>query len=262
MSVPPIYTGVGHTGIHELHFKGQRVFADLLGATTLAQIIGLGIGGRVLTSDETVALDDIVTAMSSADPRLWPFKITRLAAAGGAASYGIACTLVASEGGIFGSNRLKQCAQFLTNLAEVQESGRLTDAQIRDALDTSASSFGVLYRNKDERFAALVKQTIARRRHTLPYFDLMQRVVALGRERQLEPHVFLGVAAVALDLGWSPYEVASVALLLLFHDALPNAVEGAAQRSASLQCLPTTSVHYNGPTPRKSPRAQASDDLP
>jgi hypothetical protein len=71
----------------------------------------------------------------------------------------------------------------------------------------------------------------------------------------VQPHVFVAIAAVGLDLGMTPGEIAVFGMLPLFHDALANAAEGARHASPELQCLPGRVVEYVGPPPRASERA-------
>ena len=143
----PIETRVAHTGSDELRFHGRRVFAELLGHTSVGQMLVLGISGRLLHGDELGAIDDVVTAMSSADPRLWPFKLTRLAASYGVAAYGVAVTLIGSEGGMYGTNRLASAARWLVELQRRTTSGGLTDDTLVAILDEGGegtAAFGVL----------------------------------------------------------------------------------------------------------------------
>jgi hypothetical protein len=254
--LPPIETRVAHVGHGELQFRGYRVFAELLGKTTTAQMLILGISGRLLDVEESHVVDDITTAMSSADPRMWPFKIVRLASAYGTASVGVAAGLLAATGGLFGPSRMRDAAAWLQS---VHHKGDLDDDALLTELDHGTKAFGVLYRNKDERYAALLEQARQRKRRELPYTRLCDRIAELGRaHRQIEPHVFLGVAAVALDLGLSLDAIAGLATLLLFHDGLANAVEGAAQAPAVLRQFPLGSLAYRGPGHRTTPSASAS----
>ena len=251
--VEPILTRVAHTGADELRLRGWRVFASLLGNATVAQLVVLGIDGKLLAPDDARLVDDVVAAMSSADPRLWPFKITRLAAAHGVVSYAVAASLVAAEGGMYGSNRLLDTARWLRALSELAAP---SDADIRHALDGNRSGFGVLYRARDERFDALVRQLHARGVAERKHAALCTRIVRVAREQLgQEPHAYLAIAAIALDLGLSDRAVGMLGLLPFFHDSLANASEGAEQAPASLRELPDACVDYRGPVPRVSPRA-------
>ena len=251
----PIETRVAHTGADELRLHGYRVFAQLLGRTTAAQALILGMTGVLLDEADIAIVDDIVTAMSSADPRLWPFKVTRVASAHGSAAAGLAATLLAGEGGMYGSNRLAASAAWLTAL--VRRS--LSDDELLAAIRESGAGFGVLYRAREERLVALSAQVVKRQRHDLPHWRLCTRAIELARrELQLEAHVYLALAALCLDLGFPRDAVAGLGFVLLFHDALANAVEGAAQAPAVLRELPWSEIADRTVPLRTSPRFRSS----
>lgn len=248
----PIETRVAHTGADELRLHGYRVFAQLLGRTTAAQALILGMTGILLDGEDIAIVDDIVTAMSSADPRLWPFKVTRVASAYGDAAAGLAATLLAGEGGMYGSNRLAAAAAWLAALAARR---RLSDDDLLAAIRESGGGFGVLYRARDERLVALSAQVVKRQRHDLPHWRLCTRAIELARTAlQLEAHVYLALAALCLDLGFPVDTVAGLGFILLFHDALANAVEGAAQAPTLLRELPWSEIADRSVPVRTSPR--------
>jgi len=259
--IQPIQTRVAHTAADELRFRGRKVFADLLGRTSAAQMLVLGISERLLTREEAVVIDDIVTVMSSADPRLWPFKITRLGSAHGTGACGVAATLIAGEGGMYGTNRLLAAARWLVELEG--RSGALSDDELLASVQGSSGAFGVVYRARDERFDALLRQVEARGRHEQPFIRLVRRATRVARDHtKLEPHVYLAIAALCLDLGLATDAVAVFGLLPLFHDALANAAEGALQQPSQLQALPLATSEYRGISARRSPRAIAAPPEP
>ena len=247
-----IYTHVGHTGAEELRFYGKRVFAELLGHTSTAQMLVLGLTGRLLTASEAAVVDDVITAMSSADPRLWPFKLTRLAAAYGNATYGVAATILASQGAIFGPTRFEQIANVLSGLHARAPS----DDELETLLRDGAVGFGILYGRYDVRYDQLMA-ALDRRGHSGPFTERARQAVHVARSRlTVEPHVFVAIAAVCLDLGMTPTQIANFGMLPLFHDALANAAEGARHASTELQSLPAEVIEYVGPAPRLSERAR------
>lgn len=247
----PIYTRVGHTGAEELRFYGKRVFAELLGRTTATQMLVFGIAGRMLAPAEAALVDDMITAMSSADPRLWPFKLTRLASAHGHATYGVAATLIASQGALFGPTRFEDIANVLVDLHARAPS----DDELETILRGGAVGFGILYGRYDVRYDQLVA-ALQRRGHDGPFTRIARQAVDVARTRlNVQPHVFVAIAGGCLDLGMTPAEIAVFGMLPLFHDALANAAEGARHASTELQCLPGRVVEYVGPPPRASARA-------
>jgi hypothetical protein len=259
--VPPITTRVGHYSTDELRFHGRRVFAELLGKSSFGQVLLLGLCGRQLDGDELGTVDDIITAMSSADPRLWPFKITRLASSYGTAAYGVGATLVGSQGGIFGPNRMASAGQWLVDLHERDRGEGISDDEILSVLQASGGAFGVLYRTRDERLEALIRQVTKRGRHERTYARLAIRALRVARERAgLEAHVYLGIAALCLDLGLSIHEVGAFGIVVLFHDTLANATEGSLQCPDVLQTLPADHVRYAGKAARTSPRGASQTE--
>jgi hypothetical protein len=261
-TVPPITTTVGHYSTDELRYRGKRVFAELLGRSSYGQILMLGLTGKFLDGEEMATVDDMLAAMASADPRLWPFKVARVASAFGTGAYGVAATFVTSQGGIFGTNRLEGAARWLVMLQQRAGANPITDDVIVSVLDEGDQGFGVLYRRRDERFEALMVQIEKRGRHELPFARLCRHAVRVARaQRRLEVHVYLGIAALCLDLGMSAHEIAMFGLVVLFHNALANAVEGAAQQPHILRELPRDRLDYRGRASRVSPKAASESRL-
>jgi hypothetical protein len=213
-----------------------------------------GILGRILDGDDIAIVDDIVTAMSSADPRLWPFKITRLGAAYGHATFGMGTTFVASEGAIFGATRFQEIGEVLIELQRRVAEQRLSDDQLLAMLRAGIVGFRTVY--ADPRFDGLVGQITKRGRHERPFMRVCLKAVELARtELRVEPHVFLAIVALGLDMGMTPYQIGVFSMLILFHDAVGNASEGAEQQPGVLQRLPAEVIKYVGPAPRVSVRA-------
>jgi len=247
-----IRTRVGHTGTEELRFHGHRVFAELLGTTTGMQMLVCGITGRIHDHHDMLVVDDIVTAMSSADPRVWPFKITRLAAAYGSAASAVGVTLVASQGAIFGATKFQEIAEVLIDLHRRIIDEQIDDDQLLAVLQPGKPGFGVLYGRYDARFDALLQQAAKRGRDQHAFMQVCQRAAHIARTKlNVEPHVFVAIAALCLDMGMTPYQVGVFGMLPLFHDGLANATEGAAQQPAVLRRLRATSIRYEGRGRRK-----------
>lgn len=229
------------------------MFAELLGTASATQMIICGVTGRIIPADDVLVIDDILTAMSSADPRLWPFKITRLAAAYGNAALAMGATFVASQGSIFGVNRFEQIANVLVDL----ESRHLSDDDLLAVLKQGTVGFGILYGRYDVRFDALIRQVMKRGRQDRPHMKVALQAVHIARTvLATEPHVFVAIAALCLDMGFTAAQVGIFGMLPLFHDALPNAAEGAEQHPASLRELPSSAVKYVGRAPRTSDKAR------
>ena len=255
MTGSAIETRVGHTEAAEYRFYGHRVFAELLGGTNTAQMLMCSICGKLLEQGDMLIVDDIMTAMSSADARLWPFKIARLGATYGSTPHGVAATLVASRGAVFGGQRF---AAIAATLVRWHTSG-VDDNVLAHELAGGAVGFGVLYGTMDPRFDALMVQAEKRGRGDRPFASLAARAARISRGQGLEPHAFVAVCALALDLGLTPDQVGLFGMLPLIHLALAHATESAHQQAALMQRLPESDVTYAGPGPRRSARAQRAD---
>jgi hypothetical protein len=88
---------------------------------------------------------------------------------------------------------------------------------------------------------------------------LHEAVGALARtQRNVGTNIVLGVAAILLDLGYTPLQASAVTTFLNQNVFAANAFEAAQQREPVMQRLPEEQVAYVGPAPRVSPRALAS----
>lgn len=253
-----IETRVGLTGVDEYWFWGHRVFSELLGRTTTGQMLACGITGRILAAEEAGVIDDIVTAMTSADARLWSFKLARVAASHGSPMYGVAATLVMSHRTHFGAHGFQAVAEGLVDLHRQDALGELGDDALATAIAQGAPGFGMLYSPMDPRFDALLDQAAKRGRGDLPFVSLCRRAGRIGRAQRIEPQAFAAVCALCLDLQMTPYQAGLIGMLALIHVSLAHASEGAHQQSPALKQLADEYVKYVGPAARTSPRARTS----
>jgi hypothetical protein len=118
--------------------------------------------------------------------------------------------------------------------------------------------FGVPFRAYDERLVAF--RAALGKRGTVggPFWQLAQRFWRIAKEtRRIEVNIIGATAAICLDLGFTPAQVAPMAVMLLTPTFLGNATEAAAQSPEVLKRLPPESIAYVGPAPRESPRKRA-----
>ncbi len=261
---PTIETRVAHAGHEDHAYRGFMVFRDLEAETTLAGLLSLGIAGRRLGPEEAEVLDELAWSWTVADPRIWPLKVTRLAASYGGFLPGLAAGLVSVDCRFVGAWRnAPAAARWLLRLRqdlgpELDHPRALTAA----AEDLVASrpylaGFGVPYRREDERVPALRRRLEARDRLKLPYLRLFDAVTeVVRREWDMEPNIAGLAAAVCLDLGFELPELGPLMIALAVHMFIANAHEGALQRSPALRRLPDEKIRYVGKPPRKSPRAR------
>jgi hypothetical protein len=261
-AVPNLPTIVGHAGFHDHRFFGHAILADLLGKAGFAEVVWLSIAGTLPTQAQVEVLGDCAVVAAAADPHSWPFKLTRLAASYGHPAQGVAAAFAASPESKFAPQRFGRAAEILETLrARTPDDGdnSLREALV-DVLRGGTEPFGVAYRKQDERLEGLRRVVHARARGDLPYWRLAERTIDLARnEHRLEPHFTFGVAAYALDAGLRVREIRLLGVLMLVPSLLANAAESADQCADVLRRLPTACVTYDGPAPRRSPRARPGE---
>lgn len=261
---PSVSTRVAHWGWHEHRFYGHRVFDELLGRESFVGLTALSICGRRLSSECCAVLDDAAVALTLADPRIWPLKLTRLVASYGSPVAAAAAGLCMLEGAQIGPWTTGEAARVLEELKELL-GDRMSDRQfMREMLQSYVQErnflwgFGTPFRSEDERLVAFRRALAARGRDTLPYFSLLEAVATVVRElRGWEVNIGAGFAAACLDMGIDPRDIPPLTTSLMQHTFFSNAVEESRQASAALRQLPNAFVTYRGPRPRKSPRATA-----
>ncbi len=252
-----IPTRVGHAGHGDNRFRGHSVRDELAGRAGFWTLAVLAVGGRMIDGSDAVILDDLEVCLSAADPRIWPMKIVRLAAAYGSVQTGVCAALLAMESAAIGPSNLRRVAEFLTRLqASVPEdcSDDTFETLLGAHLTERIPGFGVPFRPRDERVLALQGCLARRGRAEGSYWRLAHRVEKVLLTRHRAPLNIVGACgAVLLDLAISPQQIGSLPLMVTNH--LANAFEGASQRSPALQCLPPDSILFVGTPARRSARA-------
>ncbi len=256
---PPLTTRVGHADWGDNRYCGFSVGAELAGNETIAGLIALATTGRRLAPEERGVLDDIAVAMTVADARVWPLKMTRVVSSYGGSLAAVAAANVCLEEAYVGHWTSGEAAVLLSALRA--EAPDLTVAAMREPLDrrfregVRLVGFGVPFRPEDER-VRMLKECLARRGRTgLPYWRTLEAASGAARIlRNLEPNIGLAVAAACLDLGFTPRQISLVCVALGQTDYVANAVEGGEQRPAVLRRLPDAAIEYVGKAERTSPR--------
>lgn len=251
-------THLGHAGWNDHEVRGVVVFdLDLDPDTTpyfdLA-LLTLGIprsphAGRVLALCTQAALNP--------DPRIPPMKLIRLGAAYGDPLIGLGTGLVGMAGAAVGMSAIARAARFLAELHD-----ELGEAASPDALAEALArrlprieGFGVPGRPTDERFSWIAPR-LRKLGGPRPHGELLDAMAAPLERKHRRPNLGGAIAAALLDIGCPVSSVASAACVIGLLPLLGNAHEGADQAPPLLQALPSErSVSYEGPPPRKSPRA-------
>jgi hypothetical protein len=265
-----IVTRVAALGFPEHRFRGYAVFAELVGHESTSSLIALAVTGRRLNADEAGVLDDIAATTLVGDPRIWPLKLIRIVASYGGVLAGYAAGHMAIEGDRIGPPITRYAADMLVELrnavgdriddrtAIAQEARRMLAGKKR------LIGYGIPFRPYDERYVVLQERMKARGRADLPYFrvhDVLSEVVR--EQKRLAPNAGIAIAAILLDMGFSPEETATVFHFINQPVFIANAYEAATRASAELRSLPAETIAYSGSAPRLSPRAgrgTADDD--
>ncbi len=259
-SLPSLPTRVGRADHGGNVFFGHRVEEELIGHETTTSLLVLAVTGRRASEEQVRVLDDVAVVLSSADPRIWLFKATRLATAYGGMLAGMVAGSLCLHRASVGHLTASAAAELLRDLrAEVGDlaSGEALERALEARLRTGRLiGFGVPFRDRDERAVALERRLETTGRAELPFYRMLRALAPIvRRERRLEPNLGGHLAACFLDLGFEPRDVGPLVYALGQHTFLANAVEGARQAPEVLRSLPASRVRYEGAAPRRSPRA-------
>jgi hypothetical protein len=245
-------------------YFGHRALADLLGHETLTGLMFMAAIGRRPTDDEREVFDAVSVIMTSADGRIWPLKLGRLVSSYGGTLAGWCASLLTMEGPRLGPWTTGYSARELVELrAQVGakiDDGEAVVAEARAFFDRKRRvvGLGVPLREHDERYVALEAWVRRTGRDTLPHWRLHVALAAHGkRVANLGTNILLGLAAVLLDLGYTPEQISALVTFVNQNVFAANALEAARQRSPEMLRLPDVCVSYVGPPARSSPRAVA-----
>jgi hypothetical protein len=260
--VPSLPTRVGHAGDGYQSFFGYHVGKDLVGRLGYWSAISMAVGGQRLSDEDAALLEQMSTALLGPDPRIWPWKLTRLMSAYGRFTTGLAAPLVATSGARIGPPALGMAAQFLCGLSDALGSRHDDDEALSEVLDARLAvdarppGWGTPFRKHDERLQPIVDLVARRERDGGHYWQLFSRASErILAKHKLPVNAAAAVSAVCLDLGFRPPQIEAFGTLLLMTNSVANAYEGAQQAPEVLQELPESCVRYAGPPPRTSPRA-------
>ena len=257
-----VTTHCAHWGWEEHRYFGYEVFGELIGEETFTGLSALAVLGRRLPPACCALLDDTAVALTLADPRIWPLKLTRLVASYGGIVPAAAAGLMIQEGARIGPWTTLQAATLLSKFkdslgAHLDDPVRVRSV-VQEYLDEHhfVWGFGTPFRPRDERLVALIERVRVHERDTLPHWRTMLAVSEVVRaQRKTEPNVGLAVAALLLDMGLSDREIGPLTTTLMQHMFFANAVEGAQDPPAFLRELPEEHLEYVGKAARTSPRA-------
>lgn len=253
-----IRTRVGRAGFGDYDHYGLRVFGDLAGKTSYLGLIAFVVIGRRVSAEDAALLDDLAVSSHVPEPRVWPMKLARVAASCGRPMPGFLAASVVLDSDVLGGRVAEDAANVLLDLQKHLETTTDDDVGIGTFIDARGRlmGFGVPFREVDERVVAFRSCLERRGRASGRYWVLAERFWRVMKVRRGAPVNIVGAtAAVCLDLGFAPREIAPMAAVLLQPTLLANAVGGATESPEVLRRLPASSIRYAGPAPRESPRA-------
>jgi hypothetical protein len=234
------------------------LFAELSGRESYTGLVALAVTGRRFSAEECAVLDDVACVSSVADPRIWPFKLTRIVAEFGSIQSAVAAGNLCLEEALIGPGPCQAVARLLSDLArefghDVSRAAAALPDRVQEGIPPG---WGVPFRRQDERFEALRRCMQVRGRVELVHWRLAEAAIdVLRRTRGIEPNITLGVTAAYLDLGIAPSDVVPLVTALVQTVFVANAVEAARQAPSILRRLPDHVISYVGRKPRASPRS-------
>jgi len=257
-----VTTRTAHMGLDEHRYFGRAVFQDLTGKESLTYLMALSILGRELPRHCYPVLDDAACALTLADPRIWPLKLTRLIASYGSIVPATAAGLLIEERARVGPWTCAKAAEELSWFEARIASGPNEPAHVGSVVKAYLAEhsfvwgFGTPFRPRDERLIAFRRCIADRGKSDGRYWRVLELVAREIREtRGTEPNIAIGIAAAFLDMGMTPQQIGAMTTVLMQHMFFAHAVEGAGDSGHSLRLLPDECVSYIGREPRTSPRA-------
>ncbi len=270
MSLPLLEepTGTAHWGWDEHRYFGHRVFEELTGRASLAGLLALSIVGQQLPSDCVALLDDAAGALTLADPRIWPLKLTRTVGAYGHWLPALCAGMLMEDEARIGPWACLEAAKVLTVIHEAL-GGEVDDPErTRSVVEEYLREhrfvwgFGTPFRERDERLVAFRPCVERRGRAQLPHWKTMNAVADVIRvARKSEPNIGVALSAVMLDMGLTPTQIGALVVGLMQHMFFAHAVDSAATTGGILREIPEAYVSYRGRRPRLSPKAQAAEAI-
>lgn len=247
----------------EPRYFGHRVFSELTGAETWTGLMALSIFGRRLPAELAGILDDAAGALTLADPRIWPLKVTRVVGSYGAFLPALSAGILMENQARIGPWACIHAAGVLRALHTAIDGHQDDPRRVHEAVAAYRREhgfvwgFGTPYRGRDERVLAF-RQCLERRGRThLPYFRTIEAVaIAMKEMTRADPNIGGVLAAVLLDMGLEPNEIGAMVVALVQHMFLAQALESATTPNLTLRELPPEYVTYRGRAERVSPRSR------
>jgi hypothetical protein len=258
-----VITRLARAGYREIHFRGLELTSDLIDES-IWSVLSIALGNRRLTPEQSRVINALVVVSAVGDPRIWPLKVARLVA-----SYGHPFAATAAGASFLDEIPLGPWAMRLAGDFLADAMARTSNlAQPTEALEAARAianerkpvpGFGVAGREEDERYVAFAEWFPQQSVEPGDHWRLLLRLAdSLEPEFGMRPNIAGAFAAVGLDFGLDPLEIALFTLASAHWATMANAREGLRESPELLRRLPDEYVEYVGPAPRLSPRAQAA----
>jgi hypothetical protein len=239
------------------------VFEELTGGESMTGLMALSVTGKRLPADCCGVLDDAAAALTLADPRIWPLKLTRVVGAYGSAIPALCAGMLLENEARIGPWAFIEASRILLELhAAVSEAASdvtRIEAVVAEYLTRRSFvwGFGTPFRGRDERLVAFRRCVQRRGRDVLPYWKTMEALAdAVKKAKNAEPNMGIALAAALLDMGLAPQEILMLVVALMQHMFFAHALDGTRSGAQILRELPAAYVKYEGRKARVSPLAE------
>lgn len=243
--------------------RGYDVYGELVGEDFWSQL-SLSIGFKRLSCRQCEILDTISSCLLVADPRIWFLRAARICASFGRIAPGLATTsLLLETTSLSGSMK--------TEVPDFYQAYRVLSTRHKpDAIALARTWFEVhdgrppgfdnQAQQEDERHTHIAAWLETQPEEDGDYVRIHHELSDLARQDfDSFPNFVSLVAALMLDMGFSPEHVPPFILTMMNINTLNNVVEASLQKSEDLRTFPQDNVRYAGPEVRRSPRALAAE---
>ncbi len=258
-----IRTRLARAGADRIYFRGYELTTDLID-DSIWSVLSVAFGHRRLSNEEAEVINALVIVAAVGDPRIWPLKVARLVS-----SYGRPFAAIAAGGSFLdgiplGPWAMRLAAEFLIEASGPQNAvaNVVDEARALAASRRMVPGFGVAGRERDERYVDFARWYASRPSMWGSYWRMFQELATEIEPLGLFPNIAGGFAAVGLDLGLNPLQIAMFTGASAHWATAANAVAGLEESPEVIRNIDAAFVRYEGPQPRQSPRARRPDPGP
>lgn len=255
-------TKVALAGYGSIDVRGREMLGGDEHEHHYWSMFSIGLGHRELTERECKMLDVFGNVSSIGDPRLWPFRATRLVAVFGDIYLATAtATLFNSRGGLAQPATGRAMRQMKAMREELGDDSTLEEVKafLTEMLERKEiiSGYNVVARPTDERHDFMKPYLMENGFYEEPYLKQTLKIdQAMWELREIRPNNVSHLAAIYLDLGFEPSQGEAMMLAGWSWAVAANAVEVIDDGDYSgLKRLPDEFVTWKGKEDRISPRA-------